>query len=194
MGTLSLLYNHYIAIYPSPLINAKDATNLLVILFLVSFSIPICCFPFLSSPLPFLYLLLLIHHLLLVGQAIRAKGKEWHKACFRCDKCHKDLAAEDNPGNLSISRCIIYLSLRNIDTNSLLSLPFIYLYRIDVFLKFSKPYCRTCNPPTSSSSPSPSVSPSINNNAKSGGPARFCSGCGARSTGGNFCDECGNKL
>ena len=77
----------------------------------------------------------------LVGSAIKAKGKEWHKQCFFCTLCKKDLSnTNESP---------------------------------DVFIKFSKPYCRGCTPPTA---------------------AKFCTGCGSPSDGGNFCNNCGKKF
>jgi len=74
---------------------------------------------------------------------VKASGKQWHKACFRCATCKKDLS---NPAQ-----------------------------QPDFFIKFSKPYCRTCS-------------------TGSGSGGKYCTKCGTANDEGNFCFKCGNRL
>jgi len=81
----------------------------------------------------------------MVGEVVKVKNMEFHKACFCCTTCKKKLTASD-----------------------------------DVSVKFSKPYCKACNPNPSSGG--------------GGQQTKFCGSCGTPSTGGNFCNGCGAKL
>eukprot|EP01114_Cavostelium_apophysatum_P009684 TRINITY_DN2291_c0_g2_i1.p1 TRINITY_DN2291_c0_g2~~TRINITY_DN2291_c0_g2_i1.p1 ORF type:complete len:663 (-),score=131.60 TRINITY_DN2291_c0_g2_i1:27-2015(-) len=95
----------------------------------------------------------------MVGAIIQAKGKQWHKSCFRCSSCNRSLSStNDNP---------------------------------DVFIKFSRPFCRDCNPEGPAK-----ISPVASPASSSPAVAKFCSKCGTKVGNGlgnsRMCTGCGS--